>query len=456
MTLSKNCPANRLAELLDGSLPKTVSDVVLAHVEECHSCREKLNQVAATNTWWKRASEGLSGLETDADGFLAPQTVSGRFIETLMDTTEDHRATANDLTILLGSFEPPTHPDVLGCVDEFDVEHKIGQGGMGVVFRGHDRSLNRPVAIKFMAPYLRSDDIARQRFAREARAAAAVKSPHVVPIYRVSDSEQPYIAMALIDGHSLQEHVHQNGSLALEDIVRVGSQIAAGLRDAHCQGVIHRDIKPANVLLDQDISRVMITDFGLARAIDDLAMTQSGCLAGTPHYMSPEQITDGTVDHRSDLFSLGGLLYFLATEREPFQADNAFSAINKIASAAVVSARCFNASLPEAMHYVICRLLEKDPDDRFQSAEDVHQLLTKYLAHLRAPEQTAQPKIRIPPSRRRRSINRSLWFGAVVATLSGGLWAALPLLSETDDSSKTEHSNHEHVGADHESAEHAD
>ena len=133
------------------------------------------------------------------------------------------------------------------------------------MFRGFDRSLNRPVAIKVMAPHLAANPSAGQRFEREARAAAAVVHPNVVPIYRVStqQKERPYIAMALADGLSLQEHVNQYGPFEVKEVVRIAIQIASGLAEAHKQGVIHRDIKPANVLLEKDVSRIMITDFGI-------------------------------------------------------------------------------------------------------------------------------------------------------------------------------------------------
>ena len=166
----------------------------------------------------------------------------------------------------------------------------IGRGGMGVVYKGFDAELNRPVAIKFLAPHLSVSGVARKRFAREAQAAAAVVHPNVVPIYSIGTSQKrPFIVMALVSGRSLQKHVEDHGPLPAEDVVRIAQQISAGLSAAHEQGLVHRDIKPANIMLEKEVSRVLITDFGLARASDDASMTQSGWLAGTPHYMSPEQ-----------------------------------------------------------------------------------------------------------------------------------------------------------------------
>ena len=202
---------------------------------------------------------------------------------------------------------------------------------MGVVFKGFDRELNRSVAIKFLAPHLAHSGTARKRFEREARAAAAVVHPNVIPIHGVSSTNNyPYIVMPLASGRSLQTHIDRQGPMELKDIVRVAIQIAAGLNAAHHHGLIHRDIKPANILIEKDVSRVMITDFGLARAADDVAMTQTCWLAGTPHYMSPEQAKGLAIDHRSDLFSLGSLIYFMATGREPFRAEKPVAVLHKI------------------------------------------------------------------------------------------------------------------------------
>ncbi len=205
------------------------------------------------------------------------------------------------------------------------------------------------------------------------------------------------------------------GSMSVKEIVRVASQIADGLAAAHRQGLVHRDIKPASVLMENDVSRVMITDFGLARAVDEIAMTQSGCLAGTLHYMFPEQVTDGAVDHRSDLFSLGGLMYFLATGHEPFRGENAFAVINKVVGAAPPSVRQFTAEIPETLDRIIDRLLERDPDDRIQSAQQLHELLTQYLAHLQAPELHLPPTVGLPYSSHRQARKRVAGFAVLVA-----------------------------------------
>src|SRR5262249_3881457 len=163
----------------------------------------------------------------------------------------------------------------------------IGGGGMGVVLKAFDENLHRVVAVKVMAPQLAASATARQRFTREARAAAAVTHDHVVTLHAVEEAGGlPYIVMQFVDGQSLQDRLDRSGSLPIREVLRIGMQAAAGLAAAHKQGLIHRDIKPANVLLENGVERVKLTDFGLARAVDDASLTQSGVVAGTPQYMS--------------------------------------------------------------------------------------------------------------------------------------------------------------------------
>src|SRR5262249_23305682 len=151
---------------------------------------------------------------------------------------------------------------------------------------------------------------ARRRFAREAKAAAAVVHDNVVPIHHVDTaSGLPYLVMQYVPGPSLQQRLDASGPLELEEILRIGMQTAEGLAAAHAQGIVHRDVKPANILLENGVERVRLTDFGLARTVDDATQTQSGLLAGTPAYMAPEQARGEALDHRADLFSLGSVLY---------------------------------------------------------------------------------------------------------------------------------------------------
>ena len=158
---------------------------------------------------------------------------------------------------------------------------------MSIVFKGFDSALNRYVAIKVMSPHLATSESARQRFAREAQAAAAVVHDNVIAIHHVrGDAELPYLVMPYERGNSLQKRLDERGPLELAEILRIGMQSAAGLAAAHVQGLVHRDVKPGNILLTENVERVKLTDFGLARAVDDASLTRTGMIAGTPQYLS--------------------------------------------------------------------------------------------------------------------------------------------------------------------------
>ena len=223
--------------------------------------------------------------------------------------------------LCLSSSRHSRKPGSLGRLGHYEIQEVIGRGGMGIVLRAFDEKLHRVVAIKVMAPQLATSATARRRFTREAQAAAAVTHDHIVTIHAVEEADGlPYLVMQYVAGMSLQERLERDGPLQLAEILRIGMQTAAGLAAAHAQGLVHRDIKPANILLENGIERVKITDFGLARAADDASLTQSGVVAGTPQYMSPEQARGEAVDHRTDLFSLGSVLYAMCTGRPPFRA----------------------------------------------------------------------------------------------------------------------------------------
>ena len=200
-----------------------------------------------------------------------------------------------------------------------------------MVLKAFDPTLGRAVAIKVLAPQLATSAAARSRFAREARAAAAVVHDHVVAIHSVDSwNGLPYLVMPFIPGQSLQERVDRDGPMDLKQVLRIGIQTAQGLESAHAQGLVHRDVKPSNILLENGVERVKLTDFGLARAVDDASLTQSGVVAGTPQYMSPEQARGEPVDHRSDLFSLGSVIYFMCAGHAPFRASSTPAVLRRV------------------------------------------------------------------------------------------------------------------------------
>ena len=233
----------------------------------------------------------------------------------------------------LDFLRPSDQPGCLGTLGPYQIIDVIGRGGMGIVLRALDAKLNRIVAVKVLAPELAANPNARRRFLREAQAAAAVSHPHVVTIHAVDEDKLPYLVMECIVGQSLQEKLDRIGALRLTEILRIGRQVAEGLAAAHEQGLIHRDIKPANILLENGVERVKITDFGLARAVDDVAITRPGKVSGTPQYMSPEQARGERVDHRSDLFSLGCVLYAMCTGAPPFRGDSLPAVIKRLSVA---------------------------------------------------------------------------------------------------------------------------
>ena len=272
----------------------------------------------------------------------------------------------------LPALEPCDKPGCLGRLGLYEITEVLGRGGMGIVLRGHDIRLNRVVAIKVLSPQLASNPNAHRRFLREAQAAAAVSHPHVVTIHAVSEwNNAPYLVMEYVAGQSLQQKIDKQGALELREILRIGSQVAYGLAAAHAQGLIHRDVKPANILLENGVQRVKITDFGLARAADDVSCTQTGQIAGTPQYMSPEQAAGENIDHRSDLFSLGSVLYTMCTGTSGIPRDSALAVLRRVCDSTPRPIRESNPDIPAWLADVIDRLLAKSPADRIQSATEV-------------------------------------------------------------------------------------
>ncbi|MFO1064978.1 MAG: serine/threonine-protein kinase [Pirellulales bacterium] len=307
---------------------------------------------------------------------------------------------------------PPTHPEMLGRIGRYDVERLIGSGGMGVVFKAYDTDLNRPVAVKLLAPYLAGNGSARTRFAREARAAAAVVDDHVVPIHNVeTNGDHPFLVMKFIGGGSLQQRIDREGPLELCEVLRIGMHAAKGLAAAHAQGLIHRDVKPSNILLDEGVDRALLTDFGLARASDDADLTRSGFHPGTPHYMSPEQVRGEAIDARSDLFGLGCVMYAMCTGHPPFRSETSYAVLRRITDDAPRPIRETNPNVPAWLQQIVMKLLAKSREDRYRSALEVSTLIESCLAHVQHPT-TAE----LPMELQSRSSQRN-WLAASAISL---------------------------------------
>jgi hypothetical protein len=255
---------------------------------------------------------------------------------------------------------------------------------MGVVFQASEPALLRMVAIKFLTPRLAASPVARARFAREGQAAAAVKHPNVVTIYAISEHQGlPYLVMEYVEGGTLADRLKRNGMLERKSILRIGLQIARGLAAAHAQGLVHRDLKPGNILLEGGLDQVKITDFGLACVTTEpWRLTASGVLLGTPAYMSPKQAAFSAVDHRSDLFSLGSVLYELCTGEPPFRGPTLNAILAGVREAKPRPIRYLNPDIPPALEDVIRRLMAKNPAERSQSARELVRVLADELAEI--------------------------------------------------------------------------
>jgi serine/threonine protein kinase len=389
LTTPTACPdPARWHQFLGEHLPAEEMAQLVQHVDTCSNCQRALDALTAAGASWL----GLAGQ-------LGPRPEAETALQQAMERLGAEAASAGPATapgvpeeLPLDFLRPSDNPEHLGRLGHYEVLEVIGRGGMGVVLKAFDPALQRIVAIKVLAPPLAVHAAARKRFIREAQAAAAINHDHVVTIHAVDEADGlPYLVMQYVAGRSLEQHLNAaEGPLELKDIVRIGRQTAAGLAAAHAQGLIHRDIKPANILLEvagvdlspqvcdlahrADLERVRITDFGLARAVNDASTSQSGVVAGTPLYMSPEQIAGGAIDHRSDLYSLGVLLYRMAAGREPFADEN----LTRVWSQHLFErppspSEVAPAPLPPWLEHLILRLLQKDPGARPQTAEEVIQ-----------------------------------------------------------------------------------
>jgi serine/threonine protein kinase len=382
--MNEHCPTCDDAQLRRLLASEEDSLAVTDHLESCPHCQSRLLQLAASTDDWQEARQLL---DTDSAGAeLAAEARERSWSSAIQGGSGTHEAKpAWTEAMARQLLAPPSQPEMLGRLGRYAVERLIGAGGMGIVFKGFDAELNRPVSIKVLAPHLAGSGAARQRFSREARAAAAVVHEHVVAIHSVeSDGAAPFLVMQYVAGESLQTRLDRQGPLALREILRIAHQTAAGLAAAHAQGLVHRDVKPSNILLEQGIERALLTDFGLARAADDASLTHTGYLPGTPHYMSPEQARGDSVDSRSDLFSLGSVMYAMCTGRPPFRGDTSFGVLRRITDSEARPIREVNPDIPIWLAALIERLLAKAPADRFASAAEVAGLLEQCLAHVQS------------------------------------------------------------------------
>jgi WD40 repeat protein/serine/threonine protein kinase len=421
MSAHTPCPDSRHLEgLIRESLPPEEQSALTDHVGDCPACQVALDRLAAGP-----AADALRQAErgrppADSAYWPAVKELDGDI--TQADSGERPRPPEVPLDFLAPS-DDPAH---LGRLDHFAILGVVGRGGMGVVLRGFDTHLERDVAIKVLDPAMASDETARRRFCRESRTAASITHENVVAVHHVAHEESidlPYLVMQLIDGEALDERLARTGRLPLKDVVRIGAQVAAGLAAAHDKGLIHRDVKPGNVLLERGTERVKLTDFGLARAAEDVRLTRTGLVTGTPLYMAPEQARGEELDARADLFSLGVLLYELCTGQTPFDAKSPLAVLKRLTEERHRPVRELNPDAPEWLAAVIDRLLAKSPADRFQSAREVADLLDFQWSALK----TSSDVVAACPRKRAHRLRQGLVILAAVAVGAAATAAAILL-----------------------------
>lgn len=408
------CNPSILQQSLNDELSEQQEEWLTAHLAECSGCRSQLESLAGSRDDWSRITDALKAEQTrhasagDADDDPI----------TLDETSGASRFVADFAVDFL---DASTDPQSIGRLDSIEIREVIGHGGNGIVLKGFQPELSRLVAAKVMAPHLAASAAARRRFAREAQATAAIVHPSVLPILSVSSSGRlPYLVMPYVDCESLQQRIDREGALPVIDVVRIALQVTRGLAAAHAQGLVHRDVKPANILLEKGVDRVMLTDFGLARAIDDASLTRSGLIAGTPQYMSPEQARGDSVDTRSDLFSLGSVLYAMCTGRPPFRAETSYGILRRVTDDEPRSIREINPEIPAWLERLVGRMLSKSPEARVSDADQLAELLEDCVAHLQQPTvNPLPPEVAQPagPSAARRRVTLIAGTGLLLAGL---------------------------------------
>ncbi len=401
--MNTQCSIALLESALAGNLPADDEDLLHRHLEECAECCAALEHMAGGPVWCQEAAALLARDELDT-------AVSAYEEWSAVDFTVEH-------------LEPTDEPNVLGRLGGYDVLEIIGRGGMGVVLKGFDRELKRCVAIKVLSPQLAQSSLAKKRFAREAQAAAAVVHPNVLAIHQVQPS-----GAAAVPGHAAGSRrvvgptAHGPGPLGTQGNpphrhagrgwpcrgTRAGPSASRREARQHPAGKRGRTGRAHRL--------------GLARAADDVTLTRWGVIAGTPQYMSPEQARGEPLDGRSDLFSLGCVLYEMATGVSPFRADSVMATMRRLVDDRPQAMASLNPELPPWIIAIVDRLLDKDPSRRFNSAKEVSELLEGCLAHLQQPTSVRLPAALPRPALRRAWRPRVLGFrGVLVVTAALGI-----------------------------------
>ena len=336
--------------------------------------------------------------------------------------------------------------------DRYQVEARIGAGGMAEVYRGFDQVLNRTVAIKVLLPQMARDTSFVERFRREAQAAARLNQPNIVGVYDTgADDGTQYIVMEFIEGRTLAEFMATGRRPTPVQAAEIAQKIAAAIAAAHAQGVIHRDIKPGNVMITRD-GVIKVMDFGIARMLGPETAPQTSAVLGTASYLSPEQAQGGPVDARTDIYSLGAVLYELLTARPPFTGDSPVAVAYKQVNEAPAVPSSLNPDVPARLDAVVMKALSKNPSNRYQTAEEFSADLARVIAGQEveatplmpaaigdATQVISRPTAHtavLPPTEEPTGSGRKVWLGVLIGLLLFALLAGagyLLVTSLTDD-----------------------
>lgn len=395
MARSNTClDHDTLNQFLNQQLLGDEETQVMMHIEGCEDCRTTLTEMTGKACFASEIRDHLGNVEVqnvfgDATTPARPKQDALPSEDVIPSVADESQADLDQILSLLG---PTDDPEMLGRIGPYEIGGVVGRGCTGVVFKAVDKRLNRLVAIKMLSPAFADHGTARCRFEREARSIAAVRDDQVISVFAVADHRGlPYIVMDYMPSGSLQQRIDRSGPLSTHEVTRIGMQIARALGAAHDQGIVHRDVKPANVLLENGMDRAIVTDFGLARVVDETSMTRTGAISGTPQFMSPEQARGELVDHRSDLFSLGSVLYTACTGHPPFRGETIYGVIKQVCETTPRPIRELNPDIQPWICDLINRLQCKDPAERFASAAEVADILEAELAYLQSPATVPKP-----------------------------------------------------------------
>ncbi len=379
-----SCDRKTAELLISDSLSIEETNQFEEHLSTCSKCREMLAEVAGGTEVLHAASALLSS------SMELPQWSEKE--NSVINATR-REPFSSLCSVDLSVLGPTDDPESMGRIGNYEIQGIIGRGGMGIVFRAIDSALSRNVALKVLDPSLASVAAARMRFAMEARAMAAISHEHVVPVYTVDEHRGiPYFAMEYVPGGTLESRIRKQGPLDVVSILRIARQVALALSAAHECGLVHRDIKPANILLDRGVERVRVADFGLARVNSDASHTRSGFIAGTPQFMSPEQVRGETCTPQSDLFSLGTVMYAMCTGHSPFRSESIYGSMQRIVHEAPRSICEQVPSIPDWLERFIFKLLSKKISERFADATAVAKFLEAEAAYAENPSINNRPK----------------------------------------------------------------